>query len=150
MEYIIGHHHSLTPESIGSASVDKTNHRDSICGWVNPLWKLQAWRADCTRFCLILWLESESHQRQKEINEYDLHPNQNCGYKNRGLGNFLAVQWLRLCASIAGGLGSFPGQGTRIPQAMCGMAKKNKTKSNQSTPKKQGASLQAMVCKPLF
>ena len=29
----------------------------------------------------------------------------------------LAVQWLRLHTSIAGGTGSIPGQGTKIPQA---------------------------------
>ena len=28
-------------------------------------------------------------------------------------GNSLAVQWLGLCASIAGGVGVIPGQGTR-------------------------------------
>ena len=30
----------------------------------------------------------------------------------------LAVQWLRLCASTAGGAGSIPGQETRIPHAL--------------------------------
>ena len=30
----------------------------------------------------------------------------------------LAVQWLRLCTSNAGGAGSNPGQGTKIPRAM--------------------------------
>ena len=29
----------------------------------------------------------------------------------------MAVQWLRLCPSTAGGLGSIPGQGTKIPHA---------------------------------
>ena len=32
-------------------------------------------------------------------------------------GNSLVVQWLRLCASNAGGVGLIPGQGTRIPHA---------------------------------
>ena len=32
--------------------------------------------------------------------------------KRKG-GNFLLVQWLRLCTANAGGLGSIPGQGTR-------------------------------------
>ena len=27
------------------------------------------------------------------------------------------VQWLRLCASTAGGMGLIPGQGTKIPHA---------------------------------
>ena len=29
----------------------------------------------------------------------------------------LVVQWLRLCTSTAGGMGSIPGWGTKIPQA---------------------------------
>ena len=33
-------------------------------------------------------------------------------------GNSLTVQWLGLRASIAGGTGSIPGQGTKIPQAV--------------------------------
>ena len=32
-------------------------------------------------------------------------------------GNSLVVQWLRLCAPNAGGVGLIPGQGTRIPHA---------------------------------
>ena len=36
----------------------------------------------------------------------------------------LAVQWLRLCTSIAGSMGSVPGQGTKIPHASrCGPKK---------------------------
>ena len=31
-----------------------------------------------------------------------------------------AVQWLRLHASTAGGVGSIPGQGTKIPHAVWG------------------------------
>ena len=33
------------------------------------------------------------------------------------LGTSLVVQWLRLCASNAGGVGSIPGQGAKIPYA---------------------------------
>ena len=33
------------------------------------------------------------------------------------IGNSLAVHWLGLCASTAGGTGSIPGQGTKIPRA---------------------------------
>ena len=29
------------------------------------------------------------------------------------------VQWLRLCASNAGGMGSMPGQGTNVLHAVC-------------------------------
>ena len=32
-------------------------------------------------------------------------------------GTSLAVQWLRLCISNAGGMGSIPGQGTKIPNS---------------------------------
>ena len=33
------------------------------------------------------------------------------------IGNALATQWLRLCASNAEGLGLIPGWGTKIPYA---------------------------------
>ena len=36
----------------------------------------------------------------------------------------LVVQWLRLRASTAGGLGSIPGQGTKTPHAACHRKKK--------------------------
>ena len=42
------------------------------------------------------------------------------------VGTSLAVQWLRLSTSIAGGAGLIPGQGTKIPHAArCGRKKKN-------------------------
>ena len=34
------------------------------------------------------------------------------------------VQWLRLRASSAGGVGSIPGQGTKIPYASCALKNK--------------------------
>ena len=40
---------------------------------------------------------------------------------------FLAVQWLGLCALTAEGPGSIPGRGTKIPQAVwCSQKKKKK------------------------
>ena len=39
------------------------------------------------------------------------------GYQNFQLGNTLVVQWLRNHASTAGGMGSVPGPGTKIPHA---------------------------------
>ena len=38
----------------------------------------------------------------------------------------LVVQWLRLHASTAGGTGSIPGQGAKIPHPTCRAAKKKK------------------------
>ena len=40
--------------------------------------------------------------------------------------DFLAVQWLRLHTSTAGGVGLIPGQGTKIPHA----TQPSKTKQN--------------------
>ena len=40
-----------------------------------------------------------------------------CGVLNRVIGTFLVVQWLRLCASNAGGEGSIPGRESKIPHA---------------------------------
>ena len=34
------------------------------------------------------------------------------------------VQWLRLWASSAGGVGLIPGQGTKIPHALCALQNK--------------------------
>ena len=41
-------------------------------------------------------------------------------WQEDGHGASLAVQWLRLQASSAGGTGSVPGQGTKIPPGVCG------------------------------
>ena len=44
----------------------------------------------------------------------------------------MAVQWLRLQASNAGGMGSIPGRGTRIPHAVqCGQENKNEERKKQ-------------------
>ena len=53
--------------------------------------------------------------------------------KNIQHGTSLAVQWLRLRVSNAGGTGSIPGWGTNLPHALwCGVAKKwGKKKSIQ-------------------
>ena len=48
------------------------------------------------------------------------------GIKHDPTGTSLAVQWLRLHASTAWGTGSFPGQGTKIPQAAWPSQKKKK------------------------
>ena len=42
------------------------------------------------------------------------------------IGTSLAVQWLRLCTSTAGGTDSIPGQGNKIPHAMQCNQKKEK------------------------
>ena len=43
----------------------------------------------------------------------------------------MAVQWLRLCASIAGAMGSIPGGGTNNPHAKQLKKKKKKKKFSQ-------------------
>ena len=48
------------------------------------------------------------------------------------IGTSLVVQWLRLCASSAGSMGSIPGQGTKIPHAMWRGKKKEKGKKKTS------------------
>ena len=48
------------------------------------------------------------------------------------------VQWLRHYASIVGGAGSIPGQGTKIPHAtLCGKKKNRKQKTKTQETKKQ-------------
>ena len=49
------------------------------------------------------------------------------------LGTSLEVQWLGLDASTAGGTGSIPGQGTKMPHAaQHGQTKPNKTKNDNN------------------
>ena len=48
------------------------------------------------------------------------------------LGTYLAVQWLRLRTSTAGGTGSIPGPGTKIPRAAQYGQKKKKRLEKQS------------------
>ena len=55
------------------------------------------------------------------------------GFKRHHKGNSLAVQWLGLCASTAGGMGSIPGQGTKIPQAEQGSQKKRHCNGNEAS-----------------
>ena len=58
---------------------------------------------------------------------------QHCSLKDVQNGTSLAVQWLRLCASNAGDMGSIPGWGTKIPHAAQGSQseKKKKVQENQ-------------------
>ena len=53
-------------------------------------------------------------------------------------GTSLAVQWLRLCTSNAGGKGSVPSQGTEIPHAV--WRGKKKKKSLGEKPQQKGRS----------
>ena len=46
-------------------------------------------------------------------------------------GNSLAVEWLGLRASIARGVGSIPGRGTKIPRAVWQGQKKKKLKKKK-------------------
>ena len=49
--------------------------------------------------------------------------------KKKDVGTCLVVWWLRLCISTAGGMGSIPGQRTKIPNATwCRQIKKKKKK----------------------
>ena len=43
------------------------------------------------------------------------------------------VQWLRFCTLTAKGLGSIPGQGTKIPQAVWPKTRKKKKKKKKKT-----------------
>ena len=44
----------------------------------------------------------------------------------------LVVQWLRLCASMAGGTGLIPGWGTKIPHAAWHSQKKKKIRERET------------------
>ena len=53
---------------------------------------------------------------------------------NRNGGTSLAAQWLRFCDSTAEGVGSIPGQGTKIPHATWDSQKKKKGNTNRNGP----------------
>ena len=53
-----------------------------------------------------------------------------------GTGTSLVVQWLRLCASTAGGMGSISGKGTKILHVCTARPKKEKQKTNKQTKNK--------------
>ena len=56
-------------------------------------------------------------------------------YKMSMTGTSLAVQWLRLCPSTAGGPGSISGGGTKIPHASWHGQKKKKKRYDNTAPK---------------
>ena len=58
------------------------------------------------------------------------------------MGTSLAVQWLRLHASDAGGAGSIPGQGTKIPHAARRGQKKKEKKIIYTMDKQQGPTVE--------
>ena len=66
------------------------------------------------------------------------------------LGTSLAVQWLRLHASTAGGMGSIPGGGTKIPQATGHGQKINNNNNKSFCLKKQLILLCAFHLNKLF
>ena len=49
--------------------------------------------------------------------------------------NSLVLQWLGFCTFIAEGIGSTPGQGTKIPQASWHDQKKKKNPTNKQKAK---------------
>ena len=52
--------------------------------------------------------------------------------EKKTLGTSLVVQWLRLLAPNAGGMGPIPGQGTKIPHATWHDQKKKKRKEDSA------------------
>ena len=101
----------------------------SMDEWINKLWQIHimeyylAWKRNdilmhaTTWKCFEAMTLSEINQSQKVI----LYNSTHIKYLKWSEVS-LAVQWLRLCASTAGGMGSIPGWGIKIPCAMeCGI-----------------------------
>ena len=62
-----------------------------------------------------------------QINKYLLNSERQFYYiRKQTFGNSLAVQWLGLRASTAGGMGSFHGRGAKIPHSCTAWPKVNK------------------------
>ena len=68
------------------------------------------------------------------------------GLQNLNLGTSLAVQWLRLRASNAGGTGLTPGWGTKIPHVMPRHGHKRKKKKSESIYSKADVLLSPHPC----
>ena len=57
-------------------------------------------------------------ENNKAMSQQLLESNISVWYQDKQAGTSLVVQWLRLHAVNAEGVGSIPGQGTKIPHAM--------------------------------
>ena len=66
------------------------------------------------------------------------------------MGNSLAVQWLGLHALNVEGLGSIPGQGTKIPQAVWHGQKKKKTPTDKQKRNKTKNHHSMQQCLPII
>ena len=66
-------------------------------------------------------------KKKKKIPHSRVGKIQKSTYKKKKvvIGTSMVIQWLRLCASTAGGVGSIPGQG---PEILLAMWRENKTK----------------------
>ena len=69
--------------------------------------------------------KGKKKEREREIKFLNSFVSQLSHLKIR-IGTSFVVQWLRLCAPIAGGMGSIPGRETRIPHATGHDLKKKK------------------------
>ena len=65
---------------------------------------------------LLLFAGYHYHNNLTDVFETAFKEGQHCKDWMKS-GNSLAVQWLGLCASTAGGTGSIPSQGTKVPHA---------------------------------
>ena len=67
----------------------------------------------------------------KEKNKIPLLPKKKIQIRKEEVGNFLAIQWIKLLPFTDEGAGSIPSRGTKIPQAkQYGQKKKKKGRCN--------------------
>ena len=78
-----------------------------------------------TKIPQAVWYSQGKKKREREIKFLNSFVSQLSHLKIR-IGTSFVVQWLRLCAPIAGGMGSIPGRETRIPHATGHDLKKKK------------------------
>ena len=98
----------------------------TLCGLVLSSLTLQCRVVNCTCFsCLCSSVTSTTLVKSLENTE---KPRAEVREEFCHFGTSLVVQWLRLCASNAGDMGSIPGQGTKIPHACRARKKKKKDK----------------------
>ena len=90
-----------------------TEDREGLLGMVT--FDLTSKRCKSTHSCRDLGKE---HCRQREQHMQSLKVGTSLfSEEEKKVGSSLAVQWLILCASNTGGVGSIPGRGTNTPHA---------------------------------
>ena len=86
-------------------------------------------------------LNITNHQGNANQNHSEIPPHSHLSgclsSKRQEIGTSLAVQWLRLCPSTAGGMNSIPDQGTKIPPKKKKIYRQERTSVGEDVEKRE-------------